>query len=391
MIQQKFFRKRNILVTTVVLIALVLSMFSVTVSAAGGLTMSTVYTGMSAEAGDSVSYPLTFNNTAAGEIVELSVVSAPEGWETYFFGNETIVSSLYVANGTLSGAVNFNVNIPWSASNGVHEITIRAKGRTISSDLTVKLNVTAEDVGESTLDVLYAKQEGDSGSTFSFTAAIRNNTPEEQSYNLVAQVPSGWSIAFKADSVRVAAVTVPARSSQNVTVEITPAAAAEASTYTIPIGASSAKEMLTSELSVVITGTYGMEVSTSNGLLSFDAYANKETTFTMTVTNTGNAPLNNISLRTSVPDGWNISYSQSTIDTLAAGASADIAVSVTPAENALSGDYAIIVEARNSDTNDSVEFRATVKTETVWGITGIALIVVALVGLWFVFRKFGRR
>jgi len=385
MFRQSFLRKSSILL---VLIALLLSMFPITAFAAGGLDMSTVYTGMSVQSGDSVSYPLTFTNTGVGEVVELSVVSAPEGWETYFFGNSTNVSSIYVANGTLSGAVSFNVTVPWTAEDKIYEITIRAKGKTLSSDLTVKLDVTAEELGESVFDVLHSSQEGDTESTFSFATSVRNNTPTEQTYDLTASVPSGWSIAFKADDVRVAAVTVPARGSQSVTVEITPAASAEAGVYEIPIKAG---DLDIQTLSVTITGTYGMKVSTPSGLLSLDAYANKETSFTMTVTNTGNAPLNNITLRSSVPTGWNVSFSQSTIATLEAGASVDITCTMTPAENALSGDYSITVEARNSDTNDAEEFRVTVKTETIWGIAGIALIAVALIGLWFVFRKFGRR
>ena len=79
----------NTWLTAIVLVALLLSMFSVAVSAADGLTMSTVYTGMSAKAGDAISYPLVFTNTGEGEEVELSIVSAPEGWEGYFFGNNT--------------------------------------------------------------------------------------------------------------------------------------------------------------------------------------------------------------------------------------------------------------------------------------------------------------
>ena len=140
-----------------------------------------------------------------------------------------------------------------------------------------------------------------------------------------------------------------------------------------------------------ITGTYGIEVSTTNGMLSCDAYASKPTTFTLTVTNTGNAPLNNVSVRSGVPDGWDIILSQTTIDNLPVGATENITVTMTPAENALSGDYMVTIEARTGDAKHSVEFRTTVKTETVWGFTGIALIAAALLGLWFVFHKFGRR
>jgi uncharacterized membrane protein len=33
----------------------------------------------------------------------------------------------------------------------------------------------------------------------------------------------------------------------------------------------------------------------------------------------------------------------------------------------------------------------TVETSLLWGIIGVALIVVVLAGLWFVFQRYGRR
>ena len=64
---------------------------------------------------------------------------------------------------------------------------------------------------------------------------------------------------------------------------------------------------------------------------------------------------------------------------------------ITPGEDAMSGDYATTVTARNSDANDSVDFRITVKTETIWGLTGIGVIVLLAVVIIIVMRKYGRR
>ena len=49
------------------------------------------------------------------------------------------------------------------------------------------------------------------------------------------------------------------------------------------------------------------------------------------------------------------------------------------------------MRARVSETSDQIEIRATVKTSAVWGVVGVAVIVVALGALAFVFRRFGRR
>ena len=57
----------------------------------------------------------------------------------------------------------------------------------------------------------------------------------------------------------------------------------------------------------------------------------------------------------------------------------------------MSGDYSATITAASSQTSTSADFRITVKTETVWGIVGIALIVVMIGGIYLVFRKYGRR
>ena len=57
----------------------------------------------------------------------------------------------------------------------------------------------------------------------------------------------------------------------------------------------------------------------------------------------------------------------------------------------MSGDYLTTISAADSNTSDSAEFRVTVKTETTWGIVGIAAVVVLVVALFAVMRKFGRR
>ena len=174
-------------------------------------------------------------------------------------------------------------------------------------------------------------------------------------------------------------------------VEVTPPNGVEAGEYSIPISAISGTETLSSELTVTITGSYVLELSTPSGLLSFDGSAGRQSTVTLSVTNGGNVDLQNINLSSTTPDGWTVEFSQSSIDVLEAGATQELTAYVTPSEEALSGDYALTLTASNSETSDSTEFRVTVKTETLWGVVGVLLILAAVAGLGYVFRKYGRR
>ena len=90
--------------------------------------------------------------------------------------------------------------------------------------------------------------------------------------------------------------------------------------------------------------------------MSADASAGKDTDLTLTLTNNSNTDLQNINLTSSAPDGWNVEFSESTIDLLEAGATKEITATVNAGEDALSGDYVVSVSASNSETSDTAEF-----------------------------------
>ena len=272
-------------------------------------------------------------------------------------------------------------------------MTLQASCNGAVSSLTLNLSVDAEELGGSALSTDYAEQEGASGSSFTFSTTVQNNTASEQTYSFSSGAPSGWLVTFKPSSedTQVSAITVPARSSQAMEITVTPPSNVEAGEYDVPISAVSASENLSADLSVVITGTYTLSLSTPGGLLSFDAVANEASSVSLTLTNEGNVDLQNITLSSSAPDGWNVEFSESTISVLEAGASCDVTAKVTPSEDALSGDYVLTLTAKTSEASDDAEFRVTVKTETLWGVVGVLIIVCVCVVLWFVFRKYGRR
>ena len=363
-------------------------------ASAAGLSMSTPYPGLSVKPGDDLSFDLDFDNSSgAGCSVTLTETQVPEGWDGYFTGDGSEISRVYVREGENISAATYQVSVPDNAAEGEYTIVLQASGGGMTSTLQLVLRVTEEKVGNSSLSAEYAQQEGSSGTSFSFSVTVQNNTASEQTYSLSANAPDGWMVTFQptSESTQVAAVTVPARSSQGLTVTVTPPASVGAGEFTIPISAISASENLATELSVTITGTYALDISTPSGLLSFDATANKGSDVTLSLTNSGNVDLQNINLTSSLPDGWNVTFSESTIDVLEAGATKEVTMTVTPSDSAMSGDYVSIITASNDEISDSVEFRVSVKTETIWGIVGILLIAAAAVGLWYVFRKYGRR
>jgi uncharacterized membrane protein len=68
-----------------------------------------------------------------------------------------------------------------------------------------------------------------------------------------------------------------------------------------------------------------------------------------------------------------------------------VEATITPALNALVGDYSVALTAKGAQADSTMEFRVTVKASSTWGWMGIGIIVLALFGLGFAFIKFGRR
>lgn len=367
---------------------------SMTAFAAGGLEMSTSYHGLTVKTGDELDFKLDFyNGSGSGVNAALSITSIPEGWEGYFAGNGSEISHAYIKTGDNSSAAKFHVTVPAETVQGTYTITLQAAGGGMTSSLTLTLDVNEEELGSSAFSTEYAEQEGSAGTSFSFSSTIQNNTPKDHSYSFSSNPPSGWTVTFKpsGEDTQVAAIDVEARGSQAMDVKVTPPNGVEAGEYTIPISAISASETLTDELTVVITGSYDLELSTPSGLLSFDANANKKTDVTLSITNNGNVDLQNINLTSSAPSDWTVEFSESSIDVLEAGATKEVTAYVTPSKEAMSGDYSLTITAKNSETSDATEFRVTVKTETVWVVVGILLIAAAGLGLACVFKKYGRR
>ncbi len=381
--------------TALLMVAMITLGLTVVASAASTLTMSTSYPGVTAKPGETLSFGLDFYTPSdSGEGVELSIVDIPVDFEASFTGGGSEITQLYIQEGVTSSGATFQVTVPDEVSQGEYDILLQAEGSTGTSQLTLTLTVTEELTGTSALVTEYGQQEGGSGTSFTFSSTIQNNTPTEQNYSLSANAPTGWTVYFTPSSdtsTQVAALTVDKNSSAGLSINVTTPSTVEAGTYEIPISVISATQTLTDTLTVEITGSHDITISTPSGRLSFDATSGKETSVVLQVTNNGNVDLTNVNLTSSIPTDWSITYAQSTIDLLEAGGTVEVTAYVTPSSDALSGDYLVTLSSATSEATDSAEFRVTVQTDMMWGLAGVLVIAVAGGCLYFVFRKYGRR
>ncbi len=367
---------------------------ALTAYAAGGLDMHTDYPGLTAKAGDDVTFNLDFDNSGSGCDAALTIRSMPEGWEGYISGGSSRISQIHVPSGVNTASASFQLEIPADTEDGTYQVVLEARaGDEVYDTLTLNLDVNELEVSQGDFSSEYPEQEGTAGTSFSFNATLINNSAVSQSYSLSAEAPEGWQVSFKpsGQSTQVASIQLEPGVSQGLTVGVTPPNNVAAGDYTISCSAISGSETLSMDLSVTVTEKYDLSLSTPDGRLSFSTHANEESDVTLSITNNSNVAVQNVNLTSSAPTGWNVSFDTPTIDVIESGATVEVTAHVTPSKEALTGDYVVTMSANASQVSDSAEFRVAVETSMVWGFFAVAVIAALLAGIGYLFRKYGRR
>lgn len=362
------------------------------VYAVGGLTLSTAYPGLTVRPGETVKFPLEVDNQGASSSVALSTQSIPEGWKGTFLGSGKTVHQVFVKNGETQ-TVDYETIVPLDTKEGTYQIKLAATSGGLSDSLTLELIVSEAAQVQSKLVAQYPELQGPAGAIFSFRVDLTNSSNKEQSYSLGAKAPAGWEVSFKPsyEDKKIASISLEAEKNQALDIEVNPPQNVKAGEYIIPIAAVSADETIQSELKVIITGSYSLELTTPTGLLNFESTAGREKEITLLVKNTGSGDLHNVRLSARHPSDWSVNFEPEQIDLLKAGESREIKAKIKPDNKAIAGDYAVSLTASTQETSTSVDFRVVVKTSTLWGLVGVVIIGAMAYGLYHTFKVYGRR
>lgn len=355
--------------------------------AAGALELYTPYMDWSAAPGETVSYSVELINHSTSTLTaDLTLDQGGNKWESSMTAGGRDISKLAVKPDEPQ-TISLQLEVPLKVDKGRYTFTLRA-GQAV---LPLVINVTEQGTFNTELSVDQANMEGYSDSSFTYSAVLRNRTSTTQTYALAAQAPSGWDVRFKADGNSVTSVEVEPNKEKTISIEVKPAEMVQADTYKIPIAATSGESQAKAELEAVITGTYGMELTTSNNLLSADIKSGGTRKLDFVVHNTGTAELEDLSFSANSPTGWEVSFSPSTITSIAPGESKPVQATIKSSNKSLPGDYAISVTANSSAKSATADLRITVESSVLWGWIGVLIILAVVAGIYYLFRKFGRR
>lgn len=358
-------------------------------SAVGVLTLTTPYPAVTVSPDSRVSFDLSIDTDDPAR-VDLEVAGVPASWTAAMHGGGFVVDAVQT-DGSDATTVRLDVDVPADAT-GTTRITVRATGNQATATLPLDITVEAQAGGEVTVEPDFPGLRGPSDDTFTFNLTMRNSREVDLTFTATGQGPAGWTVeATPTGQSQATSAIIKAGATANIAVSVEPPANAPADTYPITVLISVGSEQLEQDLVVEITGSYGLTLSTQNGLLSFSGPSGGPTEQAFTITNTGTAPLTNVKFTASKPTNWEVTFDPETTASIAPGAQAEVKAIITPTGDAIAGDYSIEITAKADEAEDTAEVRFTVETSIIGAIIGGILILGSIAGLWWVFRRYGRR
>ncbi len=367
---------------------LLCSSFMVSSGKAQSIELYAPYTHITVTPGQKIDYSVKLiNNSSSIRDVGISLYGLPDDWSYTLKSGGWQISRLSVLPDK-EETISLEVMVPLKVEKGTYRFHIRASGY---DDLPLTIEVSKSGTYKTAFSTKQPNLEGAANTTFTFSATLKNATADTQFYALTARPPRGWSVNFKADYKQVASVKVNPNETQSISIEADPPDQTPAGTYKIPVLASTANTSAGFEVSVAITGSYDLSLSTPTGRLSEDITAGDSKEVTLTVKNTGSAPLTDITMSATTPVDWNVTFDPKKINRLPAGKTTEVTAKIHASEDAIAGDYVTALEAKTSETSSQAKFRISVHTSAIWGWLGILIICAALGSVYYLFKKYGRR
>ncbi|MGD9123866.1 MAG: NEW3 domain-containing protein [Desulfarculaceae bacterium] len=366
---------------------------------ARGIVAALKYPGISVSPGEKVRVDLVVKNLGrSNETLIFKVKKAPPDWQAYFrsFGNT--ITGIFVPEDE-----EYTIDFVAEAKDkekikpGIYKFVVLAQTRDGQIKHTSNLNVEVvakEKAGKDIeLNTSYPVLRGPSDAKFEFSLDVKNNSGKDRIFNLSAQAPPDWDVSFKPgyEQKQISSLQIKADQSSSVGVVITPPRNAKVGRYPIKVQVKTPTASADTELSVVLTGTYKIKAVTPTGLLSLTTQTGEPATVSFYVRNEGSAPQPQVSFMSFKPENWKVEFKPEKLQNLKPGEFKQVEATITPAAQALVGDYSVALGAQGEKADSNIELRVTVKASSAWGWIGVAIIILVLGGLAFTFRKLGRR
>lgn len=355
----------------------------------------TAYPTVVQEKGQPVTFALELaNKTATWQDVDLKV-EGPADWEPTFKKSGYTVRRVMIEP-SKSQLLDLQLKQPDNVRAGEYTFIVKASNQDRVSMKDLRLVVVVQEKtskGGIKFTTDYPDVRGQPGSSFSFRFDLTNQSDQDRAVNFEASTPKDWQVVFKPgyESRQITSLPLKGNASQTINADVSLPRGIEAGTYKLVIRAIAENDRVEVPLTITIVGSPALSLNTVTGQLNARATVDSPAKLTLVIRNTGTALLENVSLSSYKPDGWDVTFTPDKLETLAVNESKEVNVTIKPANRALAGDYMVSITASGGQASESKEIRVTVEPPTTWGIAAIAAIAVVVLGLAFVFARFSRR
>lgn len=365
-----------------------------------GIVAAILYPGITVSSEEDVKVDLIVKNIGlADETIFFEILEKPEGWDAWIKGYGKVVSGVFLSedqNRTMTFIAE-----PADGSDpqaGTYRFVVQARSAdgVLESQSTLEVVVIEGEVRstkEIELNTSYPVLKGPTDARFEFSLEVKNGSEEDQLFNLAATGPEGWDISFKPayEQKQISSLQIKANQTKSVGIEVKPSILAEVGQYPVRVLVATKSAEAEVDLTVELTGTYKIKAGTPSGLLSLSTQTGTPANISLYVRNEGSAEQRQVSFVSFKPENWKVEFAPETLEAVKPGELRQVEVTITPADEALVGDYSVAINAQGEKANSQMEFRVTVKASSAWGWIGVAIIVGVIVGLAFIFRRLGRR
>ena len=340
-----------------------------------------------ARVGSSIRFDVEVRYSGVEEkLFNLLLEGLPMNWKTSFFYEEKEITCLALEGGG-SAVIGVYIEVPEDAKEGDYLLNFRVSGGDLSKE--VKLKVVLEPIRRGIkIDCTYPSLTTEAGNAVTYDITVTNEGDRDEFVHFLTNATSpDLDITFSATGVEVGAGK---SSSLSVTVAtrrgITPGE------YTIPIIVETDDRRLSDSvtLELQVKGAYRLTLELTP--LNIRVTAGEECDAIASVRNEGQSTITNVKLEFDTPSGWTVSSKPENVLRLEPGRSVDFTVKVKPPPDALAADYYITVTATSDQAEPaSRDLRVTVEVPTGWGYFGVVAIIVIVLAVVGIFWKFRRK
>ncbi len=358
-----------------------------------GLYLTTDFPAIQIRAGEDTTLPITIYNYGLPPLrTAITMSGLPADWKVELQGSGKPVSAAFV---DYDGRASLNLKLtpPANAKPGAYPITLSAEGDGAKSTLPIAIDLAAPVAAKLTATPKFPVLKGTPKTSFDFSVAVKNESSSDMTVNLAAATPAGYTTTFKEgyNTQEITSLQIKTNESKDISVNIKPAPNAPAGQTPVKVSFTADKAKVESDLTLDIAGQPSVSISGQDERLSGDAVAGQEKTFPLVVRNTGTAAATGLAMNATPPSGWTVTFDPKTVPDVAPNGEQKVNMVVTPTAKAIAGDYVVSARASGDGVSESASYRVTVTTSTLWGITGLAVIAVALLVLVGAVGRFGRR